>query len=148
MDNKSTFLKGPFEMASKIKVIGALRPRIELGHSVQKPELMRTVSRATGLVEGTADQAIKEFRDQIIEFCCAGRFVKVERLGIWTPNIGMDGKLDIQYRPDNALINGLNVPGTFTGGIFNRENIGKTSEELYLEWNDHYPDDLVEFSAN
>jgi hypothetical protein len=135
-------------MASKIKVIGALRPRIELGHTVQKPELMRAVSRATGLVEGTADQAIKEFRDQIIEFCRAGRSVKVEGLGIWTPNIGMDGSLDIQYRADPALINGLNVPGTFTGGIINRENIGKTSEELYLDWNGNFPDDQVEFSAN
>ena len=55
-------------MASKIKVIGVYRPRIELGQTVQKKELMRAVSRATGLVEGSADQAIKEFRDQIIEF--------------------------------------------------------------------------------
>jgi hypothetical protein len=135
-------------MASKIKVIGARRPRIVLGHTVQKPELMRAVSRATGLVEGTADQVIKEFRDQIIEFCRAGRSVKVEGLGTWTPNIGMDGTLDIQYRPDTALINGLNVPGTFTGGITNRENIGKTTDQLYLEWNDDFPDDQVEFSAN
>jgi len=135
-------------MASKIKVIGALRPRIELGHTVQKPELMRALSRATGLVEATADQAIKELRDQIIEFCRAGRSVKVEGLGIWTPNIGLDGKLDIQYRPDPALINGLNIPGVFTGGIINRGNIGKTSEELYLEWNEDFPDDQVEFSAN
>jgi hypothetical protein len=135
-------------MASKIKVIGALRPRIDLGHTVQKPELMRAVSRATGLVEGTADQAIKEFRDQIIEFCRSGRSVKVEGLGIWTPNIGMDGRLDIQYRADPALINGLNIPGTFTGGIINRENIGKTSEELYLDWNGNFPDDQVEISAN
>ena len=55
-------------MASKIKVIGARRPRIVLGHTVQKPELMRAVSRATGLVEGTADQVIKEFRTRSSNF--------------------------------------------------------------------------------
>ena len=60
----------------------------------------------------------------------------------------MDGRLDIQYRADPALINGLNIPGTFTGGIINRENIGKTSEELYLGWNEDFPDDQVELSAN
>jgi hypothetical protein len=59
-----------------------------------------------------------------------------------------DGRLDIQYRADAALINGLNVPGTFTGGIVNRENIGKTSEELYLEWNGTFRDNQVEISAN
>jgi hypothetical protein len=42
----------------------------------------------------------------------------------------------------------MNVPGTFTGGIINRENIGKTTEELYLDWNGNFPDDQVEFSAN
>ena len=130
-------------MASKIKVIGAYRPRIELGHTVQKPELMRALSRATGLVEGAASQAILEIRDQIIEFCRAGRSVKIEGLGIWTPNIGMDGTLDIQYCPDNALTNGLNVPGTFTGQIVNRENIGKPAFELYEQWNLDFPDDKV-----
>ncbi|HJS20595.1 MAG TPA: hypothetical protein VJ785_17750 [Anaerolineales bacterium] len=130
-------------MASKIKVIEIYRPRIELGHTVQKPELMRAVSRATGLVEGTTDQTIKEFRDQIIEYCRAGRSVKVEGLGTWTPNIGMDGTLDIQYRADTALTNGLNVPGTFTGRILNRENIGKSTEELYDQWNENFPNDQV-----
>ena len=131
-------------MASKIKAIGAYRPRIELGNTVQKPELMRAVSRATGLVEGSADQAIKEFRDQIIEFVRAGRSVKIDGLGTWTPNILLDGTLDIQYRADTALTNGLNVPGTFTGTILNRENIGKTGDELVAKWNAENPADLVE----
>ena len=68
-------------MASKIKAIGAYRPRIELGNTVQKPELIRAVSRATGLVEGSLDQGIKELRDHIIEFVRSGRSVKVEGLG-------------------------------------------------------------------
>ncbi len=130
-------------MSSRIKAIGAYRPRIELGNTVQKPELMRAVSRATGLVEGSTDQAIKEFRDHIIEYCRSGRSVKVEGLGTWTPNISLDGTLDIQYRADTALTNGLNVPGTFTGTILNRENIGKTSDELVQKWNEEHPEDQV-----
>ncbi len=131
-------------MASKIKVIGVYRPRIELGNTVQKPELMRALSRATGLVEGSADQAVKELRDHIIEFVRSGRSVKVEGLGTWTPNITLDGSLDIQYRPDTALTNGLNVPGTFTGTIINRENIGKTADDLVTMWNTENPTDLVD----
>ena len=97
-------------MAHRIKAVNAYRPRIEQGNTVQKPELLRAVSRATSLVEGTIDQSIKELRDQIIEYCRSGRAVKVEGLGTWTPTIGLDGKLDIQYRPDAVFSYGLN-PG-------------------------------------
>ena len=130
-------------MASKIKAIGAYRPRIEQGNTVQKPELLRAASRATGLVEGTLDYGIKEVRDQLIAFMRSGRAVKIEGLGTWTPNIGLDGSMDVQYRADNALNNGLNVPGTFTGTVLNREHIGKTGDELVARWNSEHPEDPV-----
>ena len=132
-------------MASKIKAIGAYyRPRIEQGNTVQKPELIRAVSRATGLVEGSLDQGIKELSDQIIEYCRAGRAVKVEGLGTWAPNITLDGTFDLQYRADTAHTNGLNIPGVFTGRILNREHIGKSPDELVARWNTENPTDLVE----
>ena len=135
-------------MASRIKAIGAYRPRVEQGTTVQKPELLRSSSRATGLVEGTLDLGIKELRDQIVEFCRAGRAVKVDGLGTWTPNIGLDGSLDIQYRADNALVNGLNVPGMFTGRIINRENIGKDGNDLVEMWNSDHPEDPVTIAGD
>jgi len=130
-------------MAHRIKAINAYRPRIEQGNTVQKPELVRAVSRATGIVEGSLDQNIKEVRDHLIEYCRAGRAVKVDGLGIWTPTIALDGTLDIQYRPDPAFSYGLNIPGVFTGTILNRENVGKASEELVAMWNAEHPEDLV-----
>ena len=134
---------GPYHMAHRIKAVNAYRPRIEQGNTVQKPELIRAVSRATGIVEGSLDQNIKELRDQLIEYCRAGRAVKVEGLGTWTPTIALDGTLDIQYRPDAAFGYGLNIPGVFSGTIINRENIGKTSDELIAKWNADHADDLV-----
>jgi hypothetical protein len=125
------------------QVISICRPRIELGNTVQKPELLRLAARATGLVEGTLDHVIKELRDQIVEITRSGRAVKIEGLGTWTPNIAMDGSFDIQYRADTALVNGLNVPGTFAGNIRNRKNIGKTGDELVDKWNAENPDDPV-----
>ena len=135
-------------MASKIQAIGAYRPRINQGNTVQKPELLRASSRATGIVEGTLDLGIKELRDQIIEFCRAGRAVKIEGLGTWTPNLRMDGSLDIQYRADTALVNGLNFPGVFTGTIINPDNIGKSGDDLVELWNNEHPEDPVGFSEN
>ena len=130
-------------MAHRIKAINAYRPRVEQGNTVQKPELIRGLSRATSLVEGSVELAMKELRDQLIEHCRSGRAVKVDGLGIWTPTIALDGTLDIQYRPDAAFSYGLNLPGVFTGTILNRENIGKTSEELVTMWNEANPGDPV-----
>ena len=135
-------------MAPRIKAINAYRPRIEQGNTVQKPELLRAASRATGIVEGTLDQSIKELRDQIIEFNRAGRAVKVDGLGTFSPTIDLQGNLAISFRPDPAFANGLNVPGIFTGKIINREHIGKTSDELVSKWNEAFPDDQVGFSEN
>jgi len=143
-----TDTKDIFIMAQKIKAINAFRPRIEQGSTVQKPELLRAVSRATSLVEGPVDLVTKEMRDQIILFCSAGRAVKVEGLGTFTPSIDLEGNIAISFRADSAFANGLNMPGTFNGRILNRENIGKTSDELVTLWNTQYPEDLVEFSQN
>ena len=130
-------------MAPKIKAVNAYRLRIDQGNTVQKPEFIRAVSRATSLVEGTVDQAIKETRDQIIEFCRAGRAVKVDGLGIFTPTIDLDGNLAISFRADAYLNYGLNLPGTFSGTIRNREFIGKTSIDLIAKWNEENPTDQV-----
>ena len=130
-------------MAHKIKAINAYRPRVEQGNTVQKPELIRALSRSTSLVEGSVDQTMKELRDHLIEYCRSGRAVKVEGLGTWTPTIGLDGTFDIQYRADPAFGYGLNVPGIFSGTILNRENIGKSGDDLVAKWNEANPQDLV-----
>jgi len=131
-------------MAPRIKAVNAFRPRIEQSYTVQKPEFLRVISRATSLVEGSVDLVIKESRDQIIEICRSGRAVKVEGLGIFSPSIDLRGKVTISFRPDPAFANGLNAPGLFSGSILNRENIGKSSDDLVAMWNEAYPEDLVE----
>ena len=146
--DKNSFIKGYHPMTPRIKAVNAYRPRIEQGNTVQKPELLRAVSRATSLVEGSVDLVTKEMRDQIILFCSSGRAVKVEGLGTFAPNIDLEGELSISFRPDPAFANGLNIPGAFSGKIINRENIGKTSDELVTLWNNQNPDDQVGFSAN
>ena len=126
----------------------SFRPRIEQGNTVQKPEWLRSASRSTSLVEGTIDMSIKELRDQILEYCRAGRAIKVEGLGIWRPAIGLDGKLSINYRPDASFAFGLNLPGVFSGTIVNRENIGKSGDDLVAMWNEANPEDLVELPVS
>jgi hypothetical protein len=140
----SYFLKkGTKPMAYRIKAISTYRPRIEQGNTVQKPELMRSIVHATGLVEGAVDHSIKEMRDQIIAFNRAGRAVKVEGLGTFAPSVDLSGEFTILYRPDPLLNYSLNTPGTFTGTIANREFIGKSPEELVARWNNEHPEDPI-----
>jgi hypothetical protein len=135
-------------MAHKIQAINAYRPRIEQGNTVQKSELIRELSHATSLVEGVVSLTMTELKFRLIGYMRAGRAVKVEGIGIWTPTISLDGKISIQYRPDLAFDYELNQPGAFTGNIENRPNIGKTSNELVMMWNEANPNDLVEIAPN
>jgi hypothetical protein len=69
--------------------------------------------------------------------------VKVEGLGTYTPTIKLDGTLGVGHRADIAIKRALNVPGEFDGDIENRENVGKTSDDLIAMWNEDHPDDPV-----
>ena len=127
-------------MVSEIQIINEYRPRIEQGVTVQKAELVRVLSRSTGLVEGSIDHVIKELRDHIIQFACTGRAIKIEGIGTFSPTIDRDGNLSISFRPDTALTNGINIPGMFNGKMRNRENIGMPTEVMIVKWNIQYPD--------
>ena len=131
-------------MAHRIKAINAYRPRIEQGNTVQKPELVRELSHATSLVEGSVSLTLTELKFHLIGYLRAGRAVKVDGLGTWSPSIALDGTLSVQYRPELVFSYELNQPGVFTGTIINRENIGKTSEELVAMWNEVNLEDLVD----
>jgi hypothetical protein len=135
-------------MAHRIQIISIFRPRVDQGNTVQKPELLRAIGRATGIVDALLSYVIAELRDNVIEFLRSGRAVKIDGLGTWTPNIGLDGSISLQYRADTALVNALKVPGTFSGKILNRENIGQSGDELVARWNAEHPEDPVEFSEN
>jgi hypothetical protein len=130
-------------MAYRLSAIGAYRPRIELGNTVQKVELARYLADRTGLNEGSVELVIKELRDAIIFFNRAGRAVKIEGLGTYTPGIDLEGAFDVQYRADTDLKSGLNAPHTFSGTIRYRENIGKRVADLIALWNGTHPDDPV-----
>ena len=130
-------------MAHKIQAINVYRPRIEQGNTVQKPELVRELSHATSLVKGVVSLTMSELKFRLIGYLRAGRAVKVDGLGTWTPTIALDGTISIQYRPEMSFSYELNQPGVFTGPILNRDNIGKTSEDLIALWNAAHPEDPV-----
>lgn len=130
-------------MASRIKAISAYRPRIELGQRVENDELVDFIARSTGLNESGVRQVLLELRDAVLFYNLRGQAVKLEGLGTYTPVIQLDGDFKVGHRADMALKRGLNTPDEFRGVIKNRENIGKTSDEIVAMWNEDHPDDPV-----
>ncbi len=128
-------------MASRIKAISAYRPKIVLGKRVDMEELVSFIARSTGLNESGVQQVLLELRDTVVFFAASGRPVKLEGLGIYTPSINLDGTIKIGHRADNVLKDRLNAE--FHGEVVNRENIGKTSDELVAMWNEEHSDDPV-----
>lgn len=130
-------------MANQIKAIHALRPRIEMGPTVQMAELAEFIAGRTGLNKSAIVQMLLELHDAIVFFNRHGRGVKLEGLGTYLPNVRLDGAINIQHRQSPRLPQALNQ-SHFAGTIINRKNIGKTSAELIALWNEAHPDDRVE----
>ncbi len=84
-----------------------------------------------------------ELRDAVIAFNRQGRPVKLEGLGIYSPSIDLAGALKVGHRADTALTKALNTGAAYRGEVENRENIGKSSDDLLALWSAQHPDDPV-----
>ena len=55
----------------------------------------------------------------------------------------MDGSFDILFRPDPDMLRQLNDPTQLHAKILNKNNLGKSADDLVAQWNAEHPDDLV-----
>lgn len=131
-------------MARKITVISKYRPEIKREPTRQMRHVIEDIARGTGLTEGEIRFVLYELRDTILEAHGHGQAVKLEGLGIFTPTIRVDGRLDVLFRPEVELLNRLNDPSHFHAKILNKKNIGKSADELVAQWNQEHPEDPVQ----
>lgn len=130
-------------MADKLNAIGTYRPRIKQGDTVQMDELARLIAARTNFNEGAVSHALKELRDVVAFYTLAGRAVKLEGLGTYSPTLSVQGKFGVSHRLDKRLNAQINAPDAFGGTIINKEMIGKTTAEFITMWNEENPDDPV-----
>lgn len=130
-------------MANKIVAINAYRPKLVLRPTVELKELVDYIAGRTGLNKGEIQMVLSELSAGVQFFNKQGQGVKLPGLGTYLPSIDLDGTLSISHRTDKEISNALNAPAAFRGEIANRENIGKTSDDLVALWNKDHPDDLV-----
>ena len=129
--------------AKRITAIQALTPRIELGNRWVTETLCELISRRSSLNRGEIENVLRELHENLAYALSAGRPVKLDGIGTFTPVIPLNGELSINVRVDRELIRDLNKPGRFTGRIRSRGSIGLTADDLIEQWNKLHPDDLV-----
>lgn len=80
----------------------------------------------------------------ILIFPVASNCYSVPPTGIFTLDVRPDGTLYIHFLPCTELKRALNSPDGFHGHLLNRNNIGKSSQELVDQWNQEHPEDPLE----
>lgn len=131
-------------MAKRITAIRRYKPEIKRERTLQMADIIRDMTRSTGLSHGEILHVVYQLQEAILEANREGRALKMEALGTFTPVLRMDGSLDILFRPHVDLLRELNDPTRFRAKILNKKNIGKSSEELVEQWDRDHPDDPVE----
>ncbi|MBN1310590.1 MAG: hypothetical protein JXB30_04155 [Anaerolineae bacterium] len=131
-------------MASRIAAIKATRPQIDLVTTLSTPQLSEYIAGRTSLNAGEVSMVACELCDALAMFLGMGQPVHLEEVGTFTPDVRLDGTFFVHFRPSVELKHRLNTPGAFSGRLRNRENIGKSSDDLVSQWNREHPDDPVE----
>jgi hypothetical protein len=131
-------------MAKQIHALNAYRPRIKKGKTLRRSELAEYISGRASINEGTVLNILTELRDAILFWNRQGTGVKLDGLGTYSPEIGLDGKIRVAHYPDVWLKGNLNLEYKFDAKIINRDMIGKTAEDLVARWNEEHPEDPID----
>lgn len=130
-------------MAVMIEAIRAYTPRVKIGPTADIFEVANFIAGRSGLNEGAILNVMSELREAITFFNMAGRPVRLRGLGTFSPTIDLEGRFDINHRPDKHLLSEINISGRFNGDIVNRDMLGKTADDLVERWNKEHPKDRV-----
>jgi hypothetical protein len=129
-------------MASKIAAIRAYGPRIELGKAAQEDDYLDLVTRNTGVSRGTVKHVQEEDVEALIYLLKQGHRVRTGS-AIYTPTVKLDGRIEVKVSVRRDVEDKINVVGEFTGTLANAENVGKTTEKLFDQWDADHPADPV-----
>jgi hypothetical protein len=126
----------------RITAINMLRPRTLTSTMVDMKTLASYVATRANMSVSDVSHALEELHNAVLFFCALGHSVKLEGLGVYRPDVELDGTKTIHYRIDRDLIKNINI-GTFAAKIENAENMGKTPDELVTLWNEIHPEEPV-----
>jgi hypothetical protein len=130
-------------VAKLLQAVVAYGPKIELMDAAEPRRFMELLTKRTTLSAGVVKNVQESEMETLIGLLQEGRPVHTG-VAIFTPSIDLQGNLNINVRVDKRMLAALNAPGIFTGHIKNRENIGKTGQDLAELWNEEHSDNPIQ----
>jgi nucleoid DNA-binding protein len=132
-------------MADVVKAVQAYSPRIIKGKTVKTDELVSFIAGRTSYNKSTIVATLLEFQEVIVTSLKAGRAVKLEGLGTFSPGINKEGVLRVNFRAEKKITRGINWSADypFKGKFKNQDMIGKSKQDYIKRWNTEHPDDPV-----
>lgn len=128
-------------MAKKIQAWAAYGPKIALGDTMTKDDIVDNIIAATNQSKGSVLAVLAELDVQIEAGLKAGRIVHLPNGTHFEPIGKKDGSIDIGVRVNPELDKKVNAG--FRGKWLNAENKDKTEAEMVAIWNAAHPDDLI-----
>lgn len=130
-------------MAHKLKAISLTRPRLKRSTAIRINEISEFIEGRTGIQRSSIKSALDELQATIIFFNKMGKAVVLPGLGTFTPHITLDGVINSKFRQNKELSTKLGTDEQYLEEIVNRDNVGKTPDELVTLWNEENPTDPV-----
>ncbi len=134
-------------MATIIQAFREYGPRIEHGRTVGLEEVSTWLSSRSGLNPAEIEMVLKELRAAVIYFGRMGTPVSLPGVGRVRMSLGRDGRFRVNTTADRQVVQAMNAPGTFTGSIRNRANIGLDNAGYKELWDAAHPEDPLEIPA-
>jgi len=130
-------------MAHRLKAISLMGPRLKHSTSIKINEISEFIEGRTGIQRSSIKSALDELQATIIFFNKLGKAVVLPGLGTFTPHITLEGVVNTKFRQNKELSAKLGTDEQYLEDIINRDNIGKTPDELVTLWNEENPTDPV-----
>ena len=135
---------GPrYYLATLIQAIATYRPRVAKAHTVELGELIERLSRGSLVTESIARLVLADLVRELKLSLKAGQQVNLEGIGIFRPEISLDGSARVVMRMDKGLKQTLRRADELDGTVLRRENIGMDRAAIIARWNAEHPEDPI-----
>lgn len=128
-------------MASLIQAVSAYRPRVAINRMVDLDELAARLARGSLVTPSIARMVLSDLADELMYFLRTGATVRIPGIGIFRPELRLDGEMHTVIRLDSKLRRNLKTVSDFAGEVERREGIGLDLDALKTRWDAEHPDD-------
>lgn len=130
-------------MATLIQAIATYRPRVAKAHTVELDELVDRLSRGSLVTESIARLVLADLVRELKLSLKAGLQVNLEGIGIFRPELSLDGSARVVMRMNKGLKQTLRRADELDGTVLRRENIGMDRAAIIARWNAEHPEDPI-----